>query len=314
MMQPIMFGKLSLTIGVFVTSFLLSFGAIFFMKTTTFAQSYPFFNNQEDTTIDLPKEEAVTGEHVVVLLNAMRIELRSGTTTLSSFPIISKGKPGSYYETIGGIYPNDYKTPLHFSSIGHVYMPYSIHVFGNYFIHGIPYYPNGDKVSSAYSGGCIRLADEDAKVVYNFIKRGTPVIISQVTVSEFSPTPASSSTVFSKDLTRLMVATISLEALTQDSPIIDANGADVTRKQILPLLVKDGNDSVATTYANYLGQATFIKMMNDKAKALGLSSTSFTSVTEPATTTEADMIRFFSYINNYKSYIRGLERATSTPY
>lgn len=309
-----MFGKLSLTIGVFVTSFILSFGAIFFMKTKTFAQSYPFFYNQGDATVSLPKEEVITGEHVVVLLNAMRIELRNGTSTVSSFPILSKGKPGSYYETIGGVYLNDYKTPLHFSSIGHVYMPYSIHVFGNYFIHGVPYYPNGDKVASAYSGGCIRLADEDAKVVYDFIEKGTPIIISQVTVSEFSPTPASSSTILSKDLTRLMVATISLEALTQDSPIIDANGADVTRKQILPLLVKDGNESVATTYANYLGEATFTDMMNKKARALGLSNTRFSSVTEPATTTQEDMIRFFSYINNYKSYIRGLESATSSLY
>ncbi len=309
-----MFGKLSLTIGVFVSSFLLAFGAIFFVKTTTFAQSYPFFRGSEPTVLHIPREEYREGKHVVVLLEAMKIELRDGTSTLATFPIISKGKPGSYYETIGGVYANDYKTPLHFSSIGLVYMPHSVHVFGNYFIHGIPYYPNGDKVSSTYSGGCIRLSDENAKKVYDFIQKRTPVIISQVTVSEFSPTASSTLTTTSEELTRLMVATISLEVLTQDNPILDENGRETTRKKLLPRLVEEKDTKVAELYANHLGKESFVRLMNEKARSLGLTSTVFVSVTEPVKTTEADLTRFFSYINNYKSYIRGLEATTSLPY
>lgn len=305
-----MFGKLSLTIGFFVTSFALSFGGIFFAKTTTFAQSYPF--RGEEPTITLPKEESTEGPHLVVLLHDMRVELRDGTSTLGTYPILSKGKPGSYYETIGGKYLNDYKTPLHFSSIGHVYMPYSIHVFGNYFIHGVPYYPNGDKVSSAYSGGCIRLSDENAKVVYDFVKKGTPIIISQIAATEFSPTATSSSLIESDDMTRLMVAAISLEALTQDNDIVDATGSVVTRKGILPRLIQDNDKDVAKTYANYLGEGAYLNLMKEKASALGLSNTTFTSVTAPAITSDADLVRFYSYINNYKSYLRGLENATSS--
>lgn len=307
-----MFGKLSLTIGVFVSSFLLAFGAIFFVRTTTFAQSYPFLLTDDTLSAELRKEEVIQGRHVVALLNEMKIELRDGTTTLSVFPIISKGKPGSYYETIGGNYPNDYKTPLHFSSIGHVYMPYSVHVFGNYFIHGIPYYPNGEKVSSEYSGGCIRLSDEHAQAVYNFIQKGTPVILSQVTASEFSPTDISSSTVFNSDITRLMAATISLEALTQDNSIFDERGREATRRKLLPRLLQNGDTSVSITYASYVGEKAFIDMMNQKAKALGMTNTTFRSVTESTETTSTDIARFFSYINNYKSYIRAVENATST--
>ncbi len=305
-----MFGKLSLTIGFFVTSFALSFGGIFFLKTTTFAQSYPF--RGEEPVITLPKEESIEGPHMVVLLHDMKVELRDGTLTLATYPILSKGKPGSYYETIGGKYFNDYKTPLHFSSIGRVYMPHSIHVFGNYFIHGVPYYPNGEKVSSAYSGGCIRLSDEDAKSVYDFVKKDTPIIISQIVATEFSPTATSSSLIVSDDMTRLMVATVSLEALTQDNDIIDVNGSVVTRKEILPRLIQNNDKDVAITYANYLGEAAFLKLMGEKASALGLSNTAFTSVTAPATTSDVDLIRFYSYINNYKSYLRGLEDATSS--
>ncbi len=305
-----MFGKLSLTIGFFVTSFALSFGGIFFVKTTTFAQSYPLFS--KETVISLPKEEAVEGPHVVVLLEEMRIDLRDGTSTVASYPVLSKGKPGSYFETIGGKHVSDYKTPLHFSSIGHVYMPYSIHVFGNYFIHGVPYYPSGEKVSSAYSGGCIRLSDEHAKAVYDFVTKGTPIIISQVTATEFSSTATTSSLVFSDDMTRLMVAAISLEALTQDNDIVDVTGSVVTRKGILPRLIQDNDKDVARTYANYLGEGAYLKLMEEKASALGLSNTTFTSVTAPAITSDVDLIRFYSYINNYKSYLRGLESTTTS--
>ncbi len=307
-----MFGKLSLTIGVFVSSFLLAFGAIFFVRTTTFAQSYPLQTTPNEFPINLTDEAPMRGRYVVALLNDMKIELHDGETLVATFPIISKGKPGSYYETIGGSYPNDYKTPLHFSSIGHVYMPHSVHVFGNYFIHGIPYYPNGEKVSSAYSGGCIRLSDEDAKVVYDFIEKGTPVILSQISPSEFTPTPISSSTVFNSDITRLMVATISLEALTQDNSIFDESGKEATRREMLPRLLRQGDTEVPAIYARYVGEKAFIEMMNQKAKALGMTNTKFSSIKDSTETTTADIARMFNYINNYKSYIRMVENATST--
>lgn len=302
-----MFGKVSVTILVFVTSFLLSFGAIFFMKTTTYAESTPetggldYIERQED------------GRHVVVLLQAMRVELRNGTTTIDSFPIISKGKPGSYYETIGGRHLSTYKVPLHFSSIGHVYMPSSVHVFGNYFIHGIPYYPTGEKVSSAYSGGCIRLSDEDAEKVFAFVEKGTPIIISQVASTEFSPTETET-TLTSSEATRLMVAIVSLEALSQDNDIVGTRGEVTTRKKMLPSLLRDGDMRVATSYASTLGQTTFTDLMNKKARALGLSNTFFPSATEDAITSQKDIARLSNYINNYKSYVREVEKATSLPY
>jgi len=56
-------------------------------------------------------------------------------------------------------------------------MPFSMQFEGNFFIHGWPYYPDGTSVGSSYSGGCIRLSNEDAKDLYNKIKIGTPVLV-----------------------------------------------------------------------------------------------------------------------------------------
>jgi hypothetical protein len=242
-------------------------------------------------------------KHIIVHLSEMTITLENGTTTVATYPILSQGKPGSYYETIGGVYANDYKTPLHFSSIGHVYMPYSVHVFGNYFIHGVPYYPNGTPVSSAYSGGCIRLTDDVAKIVYDFVDKGTIIIVTRDTELSFNPTMVSTSTLASQNMTNLMVASISLEALTQDNEITGIEGEATTRRKILPSLVKDGNIAVATLYAQSIGEENFVNLMNQKAEALGLTNTHFTDVTSPVTTTYEDQERFTSYIATYKSYL-----------
>lgn len=255
------------------------------------------------------KEDALpdTSKSVVIYLHTMTLELREGKVILATLPLLSQGKPGSYYETIGGVYKNDYKTPLHFSSIGHVYMPHSVHLFGNYFIHGVPYYPNGDKVSSAYSGGCIRLSDENAKTVYDFIERGTPIIVTRDTALSFEGTEKASTTLTSIEMTNLMVAAISLEALTQDNQITSTDGISVTtRKSVLPLLIKDGNSSVARLYASSLGEQTFVALMNQKAEALGLTNTHFDDVVSPVPTTYEDYVRFMTYISTYKSYLRNI--------
>lgn len=249
------------------------------------------------------------GKNVVIHLTTMELELRDGETVLKVLPLLSQGKPGSYYETIGGSYTSDYKIPLHFSSIGHVYMPFSVHLFGNYFIHGVPYYPNGNKVSSTYSGGCIRLTDDNAEILYTFVERGTPIIITRDSTSSFTPTKKVPITITSIEMTRMMVATISLEALTQDNEIAGIDTADqTTRRKLLPELLIGKNDEVALLYADSIGQKNFISLMNQKAESLGLTNTTFTDVTSPVATTQEDYERFMLYITTYKSYIRTVQQ------
>jgi hypothetical protein len=273
---------------------------------------YSPFHGIEKIQASLPGSgESVRGQqplyedkYVVVNLGTMEVSLKQGTTSLATLPIISIGKPGSYYETIGGAYGNDYKIKNHFSSIGHVYMPWSVHVYGNFFIHGIPYYPNGEKVSSTYSGGCIRLSDEDAKQVYDFIAEGTPIVVTEHDEYEFVPTAQQAPSIESLEMTRLMVATVSLEVLAQDNEITDIDGKGMTtRRKLLPRLLIDGDDRVSEKLSASLGADTFIMYMNKKAVSLGLTNTTFTSLDSPVLTTAEDRERFMHYITEYKTYL-----------
>jgi hypothetical protein len=271
----------------------------------------PLVTQGETVTVEkaMPTSE-IQGKNVVIYLNTMSLELRDGNTVLETLPLVSQGKPGSYYETIGGNYINDYKVPLHFSSIGHVYMPYSVHLFGNYFIHGIPYYPDGKEVSSAYSGGCIRLENANAEKVYTFIDTGTPIIVTRSTPTTFTNTSTASTTFTSTEMVNLMVASISLEFLTQDNAITDTDGLTMTtRKNLLPRLLISGDTAIAHLYANSLGEQPFITAMNQKAEALGMTNTHFTSVDAPIATTYEDYARFMTYISTYKSYLREVQDA-----
>lgn len=284
------------------SGFMLIVGLVSFALVTSLVL---FLIPKTEAEIYIPKDQTqVTavreGKAVLVFLDTMTLELHNGTTTVSVIPIISKGKPGSYYETPGGEYAHDYKIPLHFSSIGHVYMPNSIHVFGNFFIHGIPYYPNGEKVSSSYSGGCIRLSDTDSKEVYDFIEKGTPIIITKKNL------PYASLEINPRDMTSLMVATISLEFQTQDNPITFNNVA-TTRRELLPLILQ-GDAQASLFITQSLGRDTFVSLMNTKAKAIGLENTTFRDVTSEASTTALDSVIFYNYLTNYKSYLL----ATST--
>ncbi len=256
-----------------------------------------------DKTEDL-EEKLTVGKSVLVNLETNQLFLYDGTTTVAVIQIVSQGRPGSYYETIGGTYTSDYKVPLHFSSFGYVYMPYSVHLFGNYFIHGIPYYPNGEKVSSSYSGGCIRLLDDDAKKVYNFISTTTPITITKGNYTEFTPTKVSEEKISSMSMTRLMTALISLELLKQDDEITDTDGITITtRKELLYRLLKQDDDAVSVLYAGALGEKSYVAHMNKRAATLGLTNTVFTSVRTPAVTTEEEYGRFMNYIMTYKSFL-----------
>ncbi len=122
-------------------------------------------------------------------LSEMKLYLFENGHATSTFPILSKGKRGTRWETPTGLYKIETKETNHYSTIGNVNMPYSMEFFGNFFIHGWPTYPDGTPVPEGFSGGCIRLSTEDAEKVYEFAKRGTPIFVSDT--PEASSTPVS---------------------------------------------------------------------------------------------------------------------------
>lgn len=125
-----------------------------------------------------------TGEMFVLAnLTTMQLDVyEKGVPTLS-FPIQAKGREGSWWETPAGVYSVKIKAKNHLSSIGNVYMPWSMQFQGNFFIHGLPYYPDGTLVSTSFSGGCIRLNTDDAEKVYKVVERGVPVVVYEDSIS-----------------------------------------------------------------------------------------------------------------------------------
>src|SRR3989338_7406946 len=111
-------------------------------------------------------------------LREMMIRLYRDGKLETEFPIVSKGKPGSLWETPTGSYRIKTKEENHYSTMGNVWMPYSMQFFGNFFIHGWPRYADGSPVPQGFSGGCIRLSEEDAKKLFSLVTISTSLFVT----------------------------------------------------------------------------------------------------------------------------------------
>ena len=134
--------------------------------------------SDEKTYFDTKKRLEDSGvDFIDVDLAKMKISLYENGREKSVFDVLTKGREGSWWETPTGEYSVISKSTNHFSSIGNVWMPWSIQFYGNFFIHGWPYHKNGTPVPESYSGGCVRLSSDDAKEIYEFSSRAMPILI-----------------------------------------------------------------------------------------------------------------------------------------
>lgn len=278
-------------------------------------------------------------------LSAMKLKVYNAGVIVKEFPILTKGKEGSWWETPAGIYRVQSKEKDHFSSFGQVYQPWSMAFQGNFFIHGWPYYPNGTPVKSTYSGGCIRLSTEDAKAVFDLVKVGTPVLVFEkdFTADDFKYTAKlpeiSASSYLAADLknnfvflgkksqevmpiasiTKLITAVVATEYIDIEKEVTVLNSAIVLTSKprlwagqrisvfnlLFPLLEESSNEA-AVTLANNLGSIRFVDLMNNKAKALGMSETKFTDPAgseEGNVSTAEDLFNMAKYFYNNRSFI-----------
>jgi hypothetical protein len=123
--------------------------------------------------LEIPAE----GKFVAANLSNMKITLYRDGQEIETLPIDRVGKKGAAWETPRGLYKIETKERTHFSSIGKVFMPYSMQFNGNYFVHGWTYYPDGTLVSADFSGGCIKLQTISAEKIFNFVDIGTPIYV-----------------------------------------------------------------------------------------------------------------------------------------
>ncbi len=293
-------------------------------------------------------------------LSAMQLTVYRDGAQVLTVPILAKGKVGSWWETPAGIYKIETKETNHLSSFGDVYMPFSMDFQGNFFIHGWPYYRDGTPVATTFSGGCIRLATEDAKKVYELTEKGMPVIVYNATSSgdsfiyqlkgpyvsanEYLVADATNGTVLmSKNasssvpiasITKLITALVATEYVNLDKKILVPPEAIVYTSvarlkpntfirayDLLFLLLQESSNEAAETFAAELGRDRFVRLMNEKARAIGLTNTFFNdpSGAKDDLASPEDLFTLLRYIYENRKFVFGIttgdiqESAYGTP-
>lgn len=248
-------------------------------------------------------------------LSTMILRVYKGGEMAKEVTIMTKGKEGLWWQTPVGLYRIEMKEKKHYSSFGHVYENWNMAFQGNFFIHGWPYYEDGKPVSSQFSGGCIRLSDEDAKAVYDLVTVNTPVIVYEksfaiddftyihkapdVSASAYLVADIKNNHLFAgkeatttrsiASITKLVTALVSSEYINLDKTIVvkqeSLASTSVKRLQVgqsisaygllSPLLLESSNEA-AEVLATSMGRKYFIGLMNKKARAIGMTSTVFT--------------------------------------
>lgn len=311
----------------------LAFGGFLFWKLGWFGHNYELnlpFQKEAEINFDYGPQPALARADVFNQVKGQLIDERAdfveanlSTMDLTVYEsggpvfkakILTKGKEGSWWETPAGIYKIESKEKNHFSSFGQVYQPWSMAFQGNFFIHGWPYYPGGQPVSSTYSGGCIRLSTEDAEKIFNLVKVGTPVLIFE---RDFSPDDfqykieaptvsarsylvadlrnnyvlfekSSSEVVPVASIVKLVTALVAAEYINLDKTITITSqmivptslprlkaGQRISAYQLLYPLLDESSNEAAIAFANTLGEERFVKLMNKKAASLGMANTKF---------------------------------------
>ncbi len=254
---------------------------------------------------------------IYVNLSTMQLQFYENGVVAENVPVLSKGKPGSWWETPTGLYKVEAKIPSDYSSIAHVYSPWALDFQGNFLIHGWPYYPDGTPVGSTYSGGCIRLSTDNAKTLYDAVPVGTPVLVvsddfksdnfqesvqgppigarsylaadleSNFVMSEKNPDevlPVAS-------LTKLMTALVAVEyvniehTITVAPPMIVLTsiprlevGEILSLYDLLQPLLKESSNEAAVAISYFLGPKYFVNLMNQTAQSIGMTQTHFVDV------------------------------------
>ena len=112
-----------------------------------------------------------------VNLTKMKIRLYKKGLVTKEVSILTKGDSQNWGGSAAGLYQIISGNELSFSVVSNVYMPYALRYYGKYYIHGEPYYSGGWQLDSSISGGCLRLSNEDAKLIYELTEIDMPVLV-----------------------------------------------------------------------------------------------------------------------------------------
>ncbi len=270
-----------------------------------------FFTDTKNTFI----REEVT--FIEANLTTMELRYYVDGEVVLEIPILTKGRPGSWWETPSGLYRVEDRIRTHDSSFGQVRLPWSLPFQGNFFIHGWPEYFDGTPVADSYSGGCIRLDNKDAERLFKQVAVGTPILVHEASASGDTftyepPVPdmlaehymiadiGNNTILASSDLnksasiasiTKLMTALVAVEYINLDRRVSVSNNSlvdsmiprlrdrqTVSMYSLLQLLLLESSNEAAEVIAQQIGKDVFISRMNQKAQSIGMQNTTFTDV------------------------------------
>ena len=132
-------------------------------------------NQRESALEEEPKLTESRGIEVDLTNN--KALLYDNGKLIKIFPLAYQSPENKWYQAPTGYYRVGIKYEKHLSSLFPVVMPYAVQFYEDFFIHGIPYYRNGEEVSSSFTGGCLRFNNDIAKEIYDFAKAGDQVVI-----------------------------------------------------------------------------------------------------------------------------------------
>lgn len=135
------------------------------------------------------ESKVMQGRYLDVNIETMTLTLGEDGKAVKVFPLAGKGNPWTT-PTAEGYFKVLQKEEKHWSRLYKVWLPWAIRFYEGYFIHDIPYWPNGQLLTTRYSGGCVRLPTGIAKEVYDWVEIGTPVIVHSTPESKPLTDPA----------------------------------------------------------------------------------------------------------------------------
>ncbi|MCD5396274.1 MAG: L,D-transpeptidase family protein [Candidatus Pacebacteria bacterium] len=259
----------------------------------------PDFSSQREKLIKEKKD------FIEINLEENKVLIFKGGLPIKEFEILAKGNPDIWGGTPAGLYYVSKKYKVAYSNILNVYMPWSIHFYGKYYIHGEPYYSSGRKLRSPFSGGCIRLKNSSAKIVFNFAKENIPVLVidksnekpSKVYLKKNAPISAKSYLVAGLDsgqvflkkdylknfpigeIVSLLVASVVVENVDLRRKIKIGKEKYGPVDLLYPMLI-DSSKPAMINLTRFLGERTTKELMQKKARAIMMEKTEILSFKE----------------------------------
>jgi len=115
-------------------------------------------------------------DFIEINLPEMKLRLWRQGKTDEDLKIVARGNEPFWQGTPAGIYTLKNKIRAAFSVTEGVFMPYALQIYGSMWMHGIPYYPDGKKLNSFFSHGCVRLADKDIPIIFKKAEIGITLL------------------------------------------------------------------------------------------------------------------------------------------